>query len=162
MLSVTCPPGVVPSQKNASIQEVYMNQLTVFYENSFWVGVFEETISGKISVCKVTFGAEPKGEELLQFMDRYYYKLKFSGFYSEDAECVQTATKRINPKRLQRLVSKEVNNVGISTKAQDAIRVERESQKKLRQFKSRAFKEQQEKMKFEKKQMKKKAKKKGH
>ena len=139
-----------------------MNQLTVFYENSFWVGVFEETIGDKISVCKVTFGAEPKGEELLNFMDRYYYKLKFSGFYSEDAECVQSATKRINPKRLQRLVSKEVSKVGVSTKAQDAIRAERESQKIVRQFKSKAFREQQEKMKFEKKQMKKKAKKKGH
>ncbi|GAU77286.1 YjdF family protein [Fusibacter sp. 3D3] len=139
-----------------------MNQLTVFYENSFWIGVFEETIDGKISICKVTFGAEPKGEELLNFITRYYFKLKFSGFYNEDAEFIQSASKRINPKRLQRLVSKEVSKVGISTKAQDAIRAERDSQKKLRHFKSKAFREQQEKIKFEKKQMQKKEKKKGH
>lgn len=139
-----------------------MNQLTVFYENSFWIGVFEETIDGKISICKVTFGAEPKGEELLKFIDRYYYKLKFSGFYNEDAEFIQSASKRINPKRLQRLVSKEVSKVGVSTKAQDAIRAERDSQKKVRKSQSKAFREQQEKLKFEKKQMQKKEKKKGH
>ncbi|MBF4692686.1 YjdF family protein [Fusibacter ferrireducens] len=139
-----------------------MNQLTVFYENSFWVGVFEEKRDGEISVCKVTFGAEPKGEELLNFVDRYYFKLKFSDFYAEDEACIQSVTKRINPKRLQRLVSKEMNQVGISTKSQEAIRAERESQKKVRLSQSKAFREQQLKLKFAKKQKQKKEKKKGH
>ena len=33
--------------------------LTVFFEDPFWVGVFERIEDGKLSVCKVTFGAEP-------------------------------------------------------------------------------------------------------
>ena len=35
-------------------------KLTVYFEDPFWVGVFERVEEGKLSVCKVTFGAEPK------------------------------------------------------------------------------------------------------
>ena len=35
-------------------------KLTVYFENPFWVGVFERIENGKLSVCKVTFGSEPK------------------------------------------------------------------------------------------------------
>lgn len=36
------------------------SRLTVFFEEPFWIGVFERISEGKLSVCKVTFGAEPK------------------------------------------------------------------------------------------------------
>ena len=39
-------------------------KLTVFFDDPFWVGVFERTDGGKLSVCKVTFGAEPKDYEV--------------------------------------------------------------------------------------------------
>lgn len=35
-------------------------KLTVYFEDPFWVGVFERTQNGTLSVCKITFGAEPK------------------------------------------------------------------------------------------------------
>ena len=35
-------------------------KLTVFFEEPFWVGVFERIENGKLSAAKVTFGAEPK------------------------------------------------------------------------------------------------------
>ena len=35
------------------------SKLTIYYEEPFWVGVFERIDNGKLSVCKVTFGAEP-------------------------------------------------------------------------------------------------------
>lgn len=35
---------------------------TVFFEDPFRVGIFERIDEGKLSVCKVTFGAEPKKE----------------------------------------------------------------------------------------------------
>lgn len=34
------------------------NKLTVYFDDPFWVGVFEHTEAGKLSVSKVTFGAE--------------------------------------------------------------------------------------------------------
>ena len=40
------------------------SKLTVFFENPFWVGVFERIEDGKLSVSKATFGAEPKDYEV--------------------------------------------------------------------------------------------------
>ena len=41
-----------------------IGMLTVFFEEPFWVGIFEKREEGKLSVCKVTFGAEPKDYEV--------------------------------------------------------------------------------------------------
>ena len=41
-------------------------KLTVFFEDPFWVGVFERIEDGRLSVSKVTFGAEPKDYEVQQ------------------------------------------------------------------------------------------------
>ena len=35
-------------------------KLTVFFGEPFWVGVFECISEGKLSVCKVTFGADDR------------------------------------------------------------------------------------------------------
>lgn len=39
-------------------------RLTVFFEEPFWVGVFERISECKLSVCKVTFGSEPKDYDM--------------------------------------------------------------------------------------------------
>ena len=52
--------------------------LTVYFEDPFWVGVFERIEDGKLSVCKVTFGAEPKDYDVLDFVLHHYYELAFS------------------------------------------------------------------------------------
>ena len=53
-------------------------KLTVFFEEPFWVGVFERVSGGSLSVCKVTFGAEPKDYEIYEFVLKNYYRLRFS------------------------------------------------------------------------------------
>jgi hypothetical protein len=50
-------------------------KLTVFFEEPFWVGVFERISDGKLSVCKVTFGAEPKDYDVYDFIQKNYYNL---------------------------------------------------------------------------------------
>ena len=69
-------------------------RLTVFFEEPFWIGVFERISEGKLSVCKVTFGAEPKDYEVYDFVLRNYYRLKFSPAVATD---VKEASR--NPKR---------------------------------------------------------------
>ena len=59
-------------------------RLTVFFEEPFWIGVFERISEGKLSVCKVTFGAEPKDYEVYDFVLRNYYRLKFSPAVATD------------------------------------------------------------------------------
>ena len=39
-------------------------KLTVYFEDPFWIGVFERISDGKLTACKVTFGAEPKDSEV--------------------------------------------------------------------------------------------------
>lgn len=86
---------------------------TVFFEEPFWVGVFERNENGKLSVAKVTFGAEPKDCEILDFVLKHYYDLQFSSA----VETVVKETKK-NPKRVQRDVRKEMKKTGIGTKSQ--------------------------------------------
>ena len=74
-----------------------IGKLTVYFDDPFWVGVFERIEDEKLSVCKVTFGAEPKDYEVLEFVLRNYSQLKFSP--SVDVEVRKEAK---NPKRKQR------------------------------------------------------------
>ena len=53
-------------------------KLTVYFEDPFWVGVFEHIEDGKLSVAKVTFGAEPKDYEVQEYIQKFYYGLQFS------------------------------------------------------------------------------------
>lgn len=53
-------------------------KLTVYFEEPFWVGIFERIEDGKLSVAKVTFGAEPKDYEVQEYVQKYYFSLKFS------------------------------------------------------------------------------------
>ena len=45
-------------------------KLTVFFEEPFWVGIFERIEDGKLSVAKVTFGAEPKDYEVQEYIQK--------------------------------------------------------------------------------------------
>ena len=53
-------------------------KLTVYFEEPFWVGIFERIEDGKLSVAKVTFGAEPKDYEVQEYIQKCYFSLKFS------------------------------------------------------------------------------------
>lgn len=161
--SVTCPPGVVHSKlkhiTGGKIMSLTLSgQVTVYFENPFWVGVFERREGSHLSVCRVVFGPEPKDYEVYAFIEANYYKLDFSSPIKID----KTVNKRINPKRLQRQIKKAVTEKGIETKAQEAIRLERESRKLERKQKSKDYREAQKKELFQKKQEKKKQKRKGH
>lgn len=95
------------------------DRLTVFFEEPFWVGVFERSSEGKLSACKVTFGAEPRDYEIYEFVLKNYVHLRFS-------PAVATGVRKAgrNPKRLQREVRKEMQNEGIGTKSQQALKLQ--------------------------------------
>ena len=65
--------------------------LTVYFEDPFWVGVFERIENGKLSAAKVTFGAEPKDYEVQEFVSRHYYHLQYSPAIKTDV-CVGELT----------------------------------------------------------------------
>lgn len=131
-------------------------RLTVFFEEPFWVGIFECTSEGKLSVCKVTFGAEPKDYEVCDFVLKNYYQLRFSPAVATD---VKEAGR--NPKRIQRQVRKQVQNTGIGTRSQQALKLQREQLKTKRKTMSRKQREAEKQRQFELKQQKRKEKHRG-
>lgn len=126
-------------------------KLTVYFEDPFWVGVFERVEDGKLSVCKVTFGAEPKDYEVWEFVLQHYYELELS-------PAVETGIKRSadNPKRRQRNARKQLERTGIGTKSQQALQMQLEQNKQERKLKSREQKLAEEERLFALKQQKKK------
>ena len=136
--------------------EEQSGKLTVFFEDPFWVGVFERISDGKLSVCKVTFGAEPKDYEIYAFVLRNHGRLKFSP--SVEAEAKKTSH---NPKRIQREIQRQVQNTGIGTKAQQALKLQQEQAKTERKTESRRRREEEKQLRFEQKQQKKKEKHRG-
>ena len=107
-------------------------KLTVFFEEPFWVGVFERIENGKLSAAKVTFGAEPKDHEVYEFILKHYYDLRFS-------PAVATAVKESthNPKRIQRDIKKSLAKTGIGTKSQQALKLQQEQNKQERKVRNR-------------------------
>ena len=130
--------------------------LTVFFQEPFWIGVFERVESGRLSACKVTFGAEPKDYEVHEYLLKQYYNLRFSS-----AVEAEERKKADNPKRRQREASKQIQNTGVSTKSQIALQMQREAMKTERRQISKAQREAEEQRRFEIKQQKKKEKKRG-
>ena len=130
--------------------------LTVCFEDPFWIGVFERISEGKLSVCKVTFGAEPKDYEIQEFILKHYYRLKYSPAV---AAAVKEAGR--NPKRMQREVRTQVHNTGIGTRSQLALKLQQEQLKSERKTVKREKREAEKERRFERKQQKRKEKHRG-
>lgn len=130
----------------------------VFYENPFWVGVLERNADGKLSVCKVTFGAEPKEPEILKFLLKNYYQLRFS----DEVEDGRKPKEKMNPKRVQRQARRELSAGSIGTRSQNALKLQYEAGKVERKERRKEEKEAELLRLFELKQKKKKEKHRGH
>jgi len=131
-------------------------RLTVFFDDPFWVGVFERIEDSKLSVCRITFGAEPKDYEVWAFVLQHYYAMRFSP--PVDTQVRKTAD---NPKRRQRNARKQLQRTGVGTKSQQALQMQLEQNKQERKVKSREQKLAEEERLFALKQQKKKEKHRG-
>lgn len=131
-------------------------RLTVYFEDPFWVGVFERIERNQLSVCKVIFGAEPRDYDVLQYVLDHYHELRFS------ESVVHEARKRAdNPKRRQRAAAREMQQTGVGTKSQQALQAQREMMKTERKVVSKEEREVEAQRRFELKQQKKKEKHRG-
>ena len=52
--------------------------LTVYFEDGFWHGLFEQVYRESYQVCRVTFGQEPKDDEILEILQTQFTQLSFS------------------------------------------------------------------------------------
>ena len=95
---------------------------TVLFQPPFWVGIAERWEESGYSAAKVTFGPEPTDAQLYQWIQKEWYRLKFS----PAAEGERPATERKNPKRAQREARAATQARGIGTRAQEALSRQRE------------------------------------
>ncbi|MED9970910.1 MAG: YjdF family protein [Ruminococcus sp.] len=132
-------------------------KLTIYFEEPFWVGVFEELDGDKISVCRVVFGAEPTDAEIYAFILRYFNHLQFSTPIKTEVK-----QKADNPKRRQRNAQKQLEKSGVGTKSQQALQKQYEENKLERKQRFREQREAEKQRLFDLKQQKRKKKHRGH
>jgi len=137
---------------------MYRITCTVFFEDPFWVGVWERADENAYSAAKATFGAEPSDAELLVFVNERYHALVFSKPRANQAR----QPTRANPKRAQRNAACALLAKGVGTKAQQALKSQYEANKEEHRALSREERESEEQRKFQLRQEKKKAKHRGH
>ena len=86
------------------------SRLTVFFEEPFWVGVFEQETDGVIRAARVVFGAQPTDAEVFEFVLRHADRLRY-GPPVEGRLSRATA----NPKKRRREAARETGQRGIGT-----------------------------------------------
>ena len=133
------------------------SKFTVLFDDPFWVGIFERLEGDKLSVCKVTFGAEPTDAQIYAFLLSHYNKLQFSRPIKTEQK-----QKADNHKRRQKNAKKALENKGIGTKSQQALKKQYEEIKTEREALGKEQREAERERQFDLKQQKRKEKHKGH
>lgn len=136
-----------------------VTKLTVMFEPPFWIELFEREADGKYCVCKYTFGPEPKDYEVYELILSRFCRLQFSPPVQASIPSGKT---RMNPKRMQREINDAMQNKGIGTKAQQALKLEHEQRKQERKTRTRAQREEEKQQQFELRKQKRKEKHRGH
>ncbi|UKS27386.1 YjdF family protein [Paenibacillus sp. HWE-109] len=136
-------------------------KLTIYFEDQckFWIGIIESEENNELRACRHIFGKEPKEMEILEFVN--HQMLPLISRTKQTVETKYKEDKRINPKRLARLVTTEIQQRGMSTYAQQVIKLELENRKKETKILSRQAQEELKEKKYEIKVQKAKHKHKG-
>lgn len=130
--------------------------LVVCFDGQFWVGIVERVEGGRLSACRVVFGAEPSDEEVFAFVLGEWARLPLS----EPVAC-ETHEMARNPKRRQREAAREARRAKPSTKAQLALAEQRDAMAQKSAEHRRELREE-ERRRFEQRQQKAKRKRRGH
>ncbi|MDE6281823.1 MAG: YjdF family protein [Oscillospiraceae bacterium] len=132
--------------------------LTVYFEPPFWVGLYQREDEDGCRVCKITFGAEPKDQEVLDWLLSHWRELRFSPPIVGNREINRLPS----PKRMRREARKATQTAGTGTKAQQALQLQREQQKAQRKADSKEHREAERERKLVLRQEKRRQKHRGH
>lgn len=115
-------------------------KLTIYYDGQIYIGLIENISENKYKAYRYIFGNEPKDQEVFDFVKNILLE-----FIKNDKHggipIKQNKVKKINPKRLQRKVAKELKKPSISTKAEEALKAEIELRKKEKSVTCKRLKE---------------------
>jgi hypothetical protein len=133
-------------------------QCIILFEEPFWVAVFERRDECGYAAARTVFGAEPTMPDVHDFILKNYFRLSFSQPLADAPPALATT----GFKRAQRENRRAAAQKGTSTRAQEALRLERESHKITRQAETKAEREAERERRFQLRVEHKKEKKRGH
>ena len=117
-------------------------KLTIYYDGQFYIGLIETVTDNTLKAYRHIFGNEPKDQEVLEFVNRDLLPL-IQKHKQVGVTIDKKLKKKVNPKRLQRSVSKELKQPFFSSKAQEAIKKDYEQRKKVKLTKNKQHREEQ-------------------
>ncbi len=95
-----------------------MNQtslsFTVFFEDPFWIGLFEYRENQLLYWKRIVFGSEPREQLVYAWLKSFWYSISFQ----KPVERVQQKVLHRNPKRIQREARKALDVRLSCTKSQ--------------------------------------------
>lgn len=133
-------------------------RLTVCFEAPFWVGLYERGGGGTYEVCRIVFGGEPRDYEVYAFLLEHWRHLRFS----PSMEAEEPVDRKVNPKRMQRQITRQLRTTGMGTRAQQALKLQQEQGKEARKRRSREEREAEKARQFALRREKQREKRKGH
>lgn len=117
---------------------------TIYFEDPFWVGVFERTEESGYAVARYVFGAEPGQAEILSFAHSQFQLLKFSQIKS-----TAMMTEKVESyKHRQHRIRHEANQTGVGTQAQQVLKAEYERSGQLARSQRKESQQQAEDQKY--------------
>jgi hypothetical protein len=116
-------------------------RLLVYFDGQFWTGLIESNESGDYFVRQHIFGAEPSDVEILDFVNIQLPRLLQTAPAMQAEKAPFAEPRRINPKRLKKMAAHELRQSPLSTKSQEAMRLQLEQGKEERRQISKAEKE---------------------
>ena len=131
--------------------------ITVYFEDPFWVGLYERWEGEGYSACKVTFGAEPRDCQVYELLLSRWRELQFSPALPQK----RMERDRLNPRRARREAGRSLSVPPTGTKAQEAIKLLRAEGKEGRRERGREERQAEEERRFLLRREKKKQKHKG-
>lgn len=82
-------------------------EFTIFFEDPFWVGVYDSVRDGERRVNRFVFGAEPTNAELSRFMRERFAAVVDSALPADAAAPVPRPPKKRNARRGQRASARD-------------------------------------------------------
>ena len=116
--------------------------LTIYFDGQFWIGLIECVEESRLRVARHIFGAEPSDIEVLEFVQCQL--LEVAARATVDVEVERKIKTIHNPKRAAREAAKIMRQPIVSTKAQEALKLQHEQNKQEHHVRTKAEREAEE------------------
>ena len=136
-------------------------RFTILFDPPYWIGLLETESDGLLYAARHIFGAEPSDPEVYAFVQHDLLPLMRSMTVGLPIDLAATPH-HINPKRMQRVMRREVLRTDVPSKSHEAMRLQIEANTQARLTITRAQRDTERQHKRDVAAAKAKAKHKGH